>query len=86
MYDYDNIDNDNTKKIFCKTFFENNQIIFQNFLFRDDLFKKTFEKIKNKNKAIIVQNIILFIVFSAKNLTIYNFKHFKYFYEIINEV
>ena len=58
---------------------------FKIFLFRDDLFKKTCEKIRNKNETIIVQNTTRLIVFSTKNLTIYDVKHFTYFYETVNE-
>lgn len=88
MRNYNDIDNNDTiknMKTFCKTLLKNDQTIFQNFLFRDDLFKRICEKIRNKNETIIVQNIIRLIVFSTENLAIYDTKHLNHFYEIVNE-
>ncbi|KAL9100900.1 MAG: hypothetical protein Q9163_003779 [Psora crenata] len=89
MREYDDIDNNDNKgeniKILCKTLLERDQIVPQDSLFRDDLFKKTCEKVRNRNKAIVVQDIGRLIVPSAENLAIYGAKHLNYLYETANE-
>ena len=88
MRDYDDIDDDNigkNMKVHCKTLLKNDQTISQDSLFRDDLFRRTCEKIRNRNEAIIVQDITRLIVLSTKNLAIYDAKHLIHLYEIVNE-
>lgn len=87
MREYDDIDDDNEKnmKIFCKILLERDQTVPQDFLFRDDLFKRTCEKVRNRNEALVVQNITRLIVPSAENLAIYDAEHLNHLYETINE-
>ena len=88
MYEYDDLDGDNKEenmKTLCKTLLERDQTHPQDSLFRDDLFKKTCEKVRNRNEAIIVQDITRLIVPSAENLAIYGAKHLNRLYETVNE-
>ena len=88
MRDYNDIDDDNTgknMKLHCKTLLKNDQTIPQDSLFRDDLFRRTCEKIRNRNEAIVVQDITRLIVPSAENLAIYGAKHLIHLYETVNE-
>ncbi|MCJ1478284.1 hypothetical protein MMC13_006961 [Lambiella insularis] len=89
MREYDDIDDNDDKgknmKTLCKTLLERDQTVPQNSLFRDDLFKKTCEKVRNRNEAIVVQDITRLIVPSAENLAIYGAKHLNILYETANE-
>lgn len=89
MREYDDIDDneDNGKnmKTLCKILLERDQTVPQDSLFRDDLFRKTCEKVRNRNEAIVVQDITRLIVPSAENLAIYGAKHFNHLYETANE-
>ena len=89
MREYDDIDNNDDKgknmKTLCKTLLERDQTVPQDSLFRDDLFKKTCEKVRNRNEAIVVQDITRLIVPSAENLAIYGAKHLNILYETVNE-
>ena len=88
--EYDDIDDDDddkwkNMKTICKTLLETEQTTPQESLFRDDLFKKTCEKVRNRNEAIVVQDITRLIVPSAENLAIYGAKHLNHLYESVNE-
>ena len=93
MREYDDIDDDDdddddevkNMKTLCKALLERDQTVPQDSLFRDDLFKKTCEKVRNRNEAIVVQDITRLIVPSAENLAIYGAKHLNYLYETVNE-
>lgn len=88
MRDHDDIDDDNkgqNMKALCKTLLESDQTVLRDSLFREDLFKKTCEKIRNRNEAVVVQDITRLIVPSAENLAIYGAKHLNILYESVNE-
>ena len=89
MREYDDIDDDEEKgtnmKTLCKTLLEREQTTPQESLFRDDLFKKTCEKVRNRNEAIVVQDITRLIVPSVENLAIYGAKNLNHLYESVNE-
>ena len=89
MREYDDIDDNDDKgknmKTLCKTLLERDQTVPQDSLFRDDLFKKTCEKVRNRNEAIVVQDVTRLIVPSAENLAIYGAKHLNHLYETVNE-
>ena len=70
-------DDDISKNItdFCCILLKMKQTVFQNSLFRDDLFKKICRKIQNKNEIMIIRNIDLLIVFFVHILTIYDVIH-----------
>ena len=88
MHEYDDINKENhgqNMKTVCKTLLERDQTVPQDSLFRDDLFEKTCEKVRDRNEAIIVQDISRLIVPSAMNLAIYGAKHLNHLYETVNE-
>ena len=89
MREYDDIDDNDDKgknmKTLCKTLLERDQTVPQDSLFRDDMFKKTCEKVGNRNEAIVVQDVTRLIVPSAENLAIYGAKHLNHLYETVNE-
>lgn len=88
MREYDDSDNDEKAKdmkTLCKTLLERDQTIPQDSLFRDDLFKRTCEKVRNRNEAMVVQDITRLIVPSAENLAIYGAKHLNHLFESVNE-
>ncbi|KAL8960216.1 MAG: hypothetical protein Q9193_003042 [Seirophora villosa] len=72
-------------KKFCNTLLGRHQKLPQDTLFRDDLFKKTCEKVRNRNEAVVVQDITRLIVPSAQNLAIYGDKLLDHLYETVNE-
>lgn len=75
----------NTNRNFCRILLNKKQTISQNTLFRYNLFDEICENVQNKNKIIIIRNIISFICFFVQILRIYDVKHFNNFYEIVNE-
>ena len=88
LREFDDIDNDNKEenmKILCKTLLDRSQTIPQDSLFRDDLFKRTCEKVRNRNEAMVVQDITRLIVPSAENLAIYGAQHLNHLFESVNE-
>ena len=54
-------------------------------LFRDDLFDKTCEKIRNRNEAMVIRDISSLIVPSAQTLATYGATHLNHLYECVNE-
>lgn len=87
MREYDDIDNDKEEnmKALCKTLLDKDQTIPQDSLFRDDLFKRTCEKVRNRNELMVIQDITRLIVPSAENLAIYGAKHLNHLFESVNE-
>jgi len=61
------------------------QTIPQDSLFRDDLFDKTCEKIRNRNEAMVIRDIGSLIVPSAQTLATYGATHLNHLYECVNE-
>ena len=81
----DNVDEEGSVKQICMTFLDGDQTVPQDTLFRDDLFGKICEKIRNRNEAIVVQDIARLIVPSAENLAIFGAKHLIHLYETASE-
>lgn len=54
-------------------------------LFRDDLFKRTCQKIQDRNETRVIRDISLLIVPSAETLTTYGAEHLKILIESTNE-
>ena len=54
-------------------------------LFRNDLFDKTCEKIRNRNEAMVIRDINSLIVPSAQMLATYGATHLNHLYECVNE-
>ena len=69
----------------CRTLLETEQMVPQDSLFRDDLFKKTFRKIQDRNEAMVIRDIGLLIVPSAQTLATYGATHLNHLYETTNE-
>lgn len=61
------------------------QIISQDSLFRDDLFDKICEKIRNRNETMIIRNIGSLIVSFVQTLVTYDVTHLNYLYKCVNE-
>ena len=80
-------DDNNTKNItaLCNSLLETDQTLPQDSLFRDDLFKKTCEKIRNRNEAMVIRDIASLMVPSAQTLAIYGATRFNHLYECVNE-
>ncbi len=72
-------------KILCKNLLKVTQALSQNSLFHDDLFKKTCEKIWNRNEAMIIWDISSLIVSFAQTLVTYGVTHLNHLYECINK-
>lgn len=54
-------------------------------LFRDDLFDKICENIRNRNEAMVIRDISSLIVPSAQTLATYGATHLNHLYECVNE-
>ena len=61
------------------------QMVPHDSLFRDDLFDKTCEKLRNRNEAMIIQDITRLIVPSAENFAIYGASSLSCLCECVNE-
>ena len=85
MHDYNENNISQNMKNFCNILMKKKQFVFQNSLFRKNIFKKIYRKIKNRNETKIIQNIVRLIVFFAEILAIYEITHFDYLIEKINE-
>jgi hypothetical protein len=85
MREFDDDDIPEDIKTLCKTLLETAQTLPQDSLFRDDLFKKTCEKIRNRNEAMVIRDIGSLIVPSAQTLATYGATHLTHLYECVNE-
>ena len=74
-----------TSRKLCRTLLEEEQIIPQDTLFRDDLFDETCESAQGRNEAMIVRDITPLICPSAQVLRIHGAKHLNLLYESVNE-
>lgn len=85
MYDFD--DDEIPKNItnVCRALLTRDQIVPQDSLLRDDLFKKTCRKIEDRNEAMIIQDVTRLIVPSAQNLVIYGGTNLNQLIESVNE-
>jgi hypothetical protein len=54
-------------------------------LFRDDLFKSTYQKIRDRNEAIVIRDVLLLIVLSAQILATYGATHLNHLTKSVNE-
>ena len=71
--------------ILCKNLLESDQKFPQDTLFRNDLFKKTCEKIRNRNETMVIRDVGLLLVPSAQTLATYGATHLNHLYECVNE-
>ena len=73
-----------TSKSFCQTLLETKQTFPDDSLSRDDLFKKIYEMVQNKNEARVVWKISPLIAPPAEVLAIRGAKHLKILIESVN--
>jgi len=85
MREFDNNNISENFKTFCKNLLKTAQTFSQNCLFRDNLFKKTCKKIRNRNETIIIRDIDSLIVSFVQTLAIYGATHLNHLYKCINE-
>ncbi|KAL8642309.1 MAG: hypothetical protein Q9228_000987 [Teloschistes exilis] len=69
----------------CKSLLKRRAKHPQDTLFRDESFQQTCDKIRNRNEAIIMQDISRLIVPSAQNLAILGASRLSDLYETVNE-
>jgi hypothetical protein len=69
----------------CQTLLYSKQTYPQNSLFRDDLFKTTCRKIRNRNESMVVRDISQLIVPFAQTLATYGATNLDYLIESVNE-
>ncbi|KAL9050961.1 MAG: hypothetical protein Q9162_006312 [Coniocarpon cinnabarinum] len=79
------LDITNESKSLYQNLLQSEQTIPRDSLFRNDLFKKIFRKIEDRNEAMVIQDITRLIVPSAQNLAIYGATHLNHLYESVNE-
>ncbi|KAK0612593.1 hypothetical protein B0T17DRAFT_593504 [Bombardia bombarda] len=79
------LDISDTSKTVCRTLLEAEQIVPEDSLFRDDVFHKTREMIRNRNEAKVIQDIARLIVPSAQSLAIRGAKSLETLTESVNE-
>ncbi|KAI4168092.1 MAG: hypothetical protein LQ343_006663 [Gyalolechia ehrenbergii] len=75
---------DKCKKM-CRTLLQKEQTVPDNSLFRDDVFKKTCRKLKDRNEARVVQDIARLIVPSAESLATLGVETLEILIESVNE-
>ena len=69
----------------CESLLQFEQDVPRDSLFRSDLFRKTCEKIRSRNEAMVIRDIGLLIVPSAQTLATYGATHLNCLYESVNE-
>ncbi|EQK99331.1 hypothetical protein OCS_04953 [Ophiocordyceps sinensis CO18] len=72
-------------KILSRTLLEADVVVPKDSLFRDDVFKSTYQKIHNRNEARVVQDVTRLIVPSAESLATFGAKHLDILIESVNE-
>lgn len=72
-------------KSLCRALLDKEQTIPIDSLFRDDLFRKICRKIRDRNEALVVQDISRLIVPSAQNMAIYGSTNLDCLVESVNE-
>ena len=72
-------------KSLCRTLLYSQQTVPSDSLFRDDLFDKTCQKIRNRNEARVIQDISRLIVPSAESLETKGATHLEHLIESVNE-
>lgn len=72
-------------KILCRSLLENEQTVPEISLFRNDVFEKICENIRNRNEARIIRDISRLIVPSAESLAAFGAKHLEILTESVNE-
>ncbi|KAL8682041.1 MAG: hypothetical protein Q9186_001917, partial [Xanthomendoza sp. 1 TL-2023] len=85
MRDFDEDNVPNTIRDLYQTLLETEQTVPQDSLFRDDLFKRTYRQLQDRNEAMIIRDIGLLIVPSAQNLATYGATHLNHLHETTNE-
>ena len=74
-----------TSRDLCRTLLEEEQIIPQDTLFRDDLFDETCKSVQGRNEAMIIRDITPLICPSAQVLRIHGTKYLNLLCESVNE-
>ena len=69
----------------CQTLLDTTQVVPQDSLFRDDLFKETCRKLRNRNEARVISDIARLIVPSAETLATYGAIHLNHLIVGMNE-
>ena len=72
-------------KSLCRTLLEREPEVPQDSLFRDDLFHKTCQKVRDRNEAMVVQDITRLIAPSAETLAIYGATDLQHLTESVSE-
>ncbi|KAH7302999.1 hypothetical protein B0I35DRAFT_365725, partial [Stachybotrys elegans] len=74
-----------TSKATIEKLLSKSQLVPQDTLFRDDVFKRTYQKIHNKNEARIIQDISRLLVPSAESFATFGAEHLEILAESVNE-
>lgn len=74
-----------SSKVMCQSLLQTEQTVPLDSLFRDDLFDKTCQNLQDRNEAMVIRDIALLIVPSAKILAIYGATHLNHLFECVNE-
>lgn len=87
MREFDDDDDNIPKNVrdLCRTLLETEQMVPEDSLFRDDLFRKTCRKIQDRNETMVIRDIGLLVVPSAQTLATYGATHLNHLYETTNE-
>jgi len=69
----------------CKTLLDSEQTVPKDFLFRDDIFRATCDKVQDRNEARVIRSITPYIVPSAEDLETLGATHLEHLIEGVNE-
>ena len=69
----------------CQTLLSSAQAYPPDSLFRDNLFNTTCKKVRNRNEAMVVRDILPLIIPSAQTLATYSATHLNHLIESVNE-
>jgi hypothetical protein len=70
---------------FCQTLLNTKQTFPSDSLFRDDIFKATCRKVRDKNETRVIRDILPLIAPSAENLETHGATHLERLIESVNE-
>ena len=69
----------------CKTLLDSEQTVPKDSMFRDDLFRATYEKVQDRNEARVIRSITPYIIPSAEDLETLGATYLEHLIEGVNE-
>lgn len=85
MDDDDEVATTNESKALCQTLFNTDQTVPHDSLFNNDLFRRIYQRVRNKNQAKVIRDLSLLLASSAEILYLRGATHFELLIVTIDE-